>query len=491
MTRGLHCVAVNRPWRLHWQLDGTRFAGLLPDVAALSMHGLDMTPRIERLRRTPATGPSAAAVQEPPSRTVGIGPGRPTHTLGLNASTRTLTQVMMLLLGAMLFGYTCSRAYLLSFTHDESVTYVVHVQSSLDDILHFRVGIAPSNNHLLNTLLVKLSASLFGQSELALRAPNLLAHLMYLSFSYLLVDRFSSNLIKLSGFILLNANPFLLEYFSLARGYGLASAFMLGSLYFVLRCFDAEKLKPTDLFLPPLFAAYSVMASLTFIHFYVALAGVLAVLTLWRLVRAKRGLSLKKLGIIALYRNLPLLISTLTWAVLIVPGILRLGQANDIHSPGGGGDFPGQQPNFWNVTITSLLQLSLYGRSYLPDWMPILAAAVAVVVLVNCALPVAHLLQYRIAGSTMAFSILPIAALMASTTIAENYLFDVGFLNGRMTILFVPILALLALNCLFVISSLGGPATPFGTGLAALVGVLCLVHAVNSVDFASTQEERV
>ncbi len=492
MTRGLHCVAVNRPWRLHWQLDGTRFAGLLPDVAALSMHGLDMTPRIERLRRTPATGPSAAAVQEPPSRTVGIGPGRPTHTLGLNASTNMLTQVMILLLGAMLFGYTCSRAYLLSFTHDESVTYVVHVQSSLDDILHFRVGIAPSNNHLLNTLLVKLSASLFGQSELALRAPNLLAHLMYLSFSYLLVDRFSSSLIKLSGFILLNANPFLLEHFSLARGYGLALAFMLGSLYFALRCFDAEELKPTDLFLPPLFAAYAVMASLTFIHFYVALAGVLAVLTLWRLVRAmvraKQGLSLKKLGIIALYRNLPLLISTLMWAVVMVPGILRLGQANDIHSPGGGGDFPGQQPNFWNVTITSLLQLSLYGRSYLAEWMPIVAAAVAVVVLVNCALLVAHLLRYRIGGSTLPLSILPIAGLMASTTIGEHYLFDVGFLNARMTILFVPVLGLLALNCLYAVSSIGGPARPFGVGLAALVGILCLVHAVNSLDFTSTQE---
>jgi len=57
-----------------------------------------------------------------------------------------------------------------------------------------------------------------------------------------------------------------------------------------------------------------------------------------------------------------------------------------------------------------------------------------------------------------------------------------------MTIVFVPVLGLLVLNCLYAVSSRGGPARPFGVGLAALVGILCRVHAVNSVDLVSTQE---
>jgi hypothetical protein len=125
----------------------------------------------------------------------------------------------------VLFVYIIIRAYHLGFTHDESLTYTI--------ITGRTKWLFDANNHWVNTILSGLFSVLFGFSELSLRLPNVLSFIVYSFFCYCLVLKKSkyrlSALLALS-FLLLN--PFLIDFFSLARGYGLATAFFCGSLWF-------------------------------------------------------------------------------------------------------------------------------------------------------------------------------------------------------------------------------------------------------------------
>ena len=151
--------------------------------------------------------------------------------------------VIFFILALGLIIYTSSRATLLSLTCDEASTYFSHVPNSIWTCFFSESCWTDANNHLLNTFLMQLSVGTFGVSELTLRLPNLFGHLIYLIFSILLIRRYSNNLwIGIAGFCLLNLNPFLLEFFSLARGYGLGVGWMMVSIYFLFRWVESGKL---------------------------------------------------------------------------------------------------------------------------------------------------------------------------------------------------------------------------------------------------------
>lgn len=138
------------------------------------------------------------------------------------------------LLMAGIFIYTCLRTALISVSHDEAFTYIYNVWLPAIDILRF----AGSNkhvwqaNHLLNTLLAKLSINLFGLSELSLRMPALLGHGLYLLGTYKILRLFLRKAFFLPGLALMISHPFLLEYFSLARGYALGLGFLSWGIYY-------------------------------------------------------------------------------------------------------------------------------------------------------------------------------------------------------------------------------------------------------------------
>lgn len=136
----------------------------------------------------------------------------------------------MLLLGfvVLTFAGLTYRAAHSSLTIDESFSYLVYVPSSANDIISYRNSY--TNNHPLNSLLMKVAAAVFGPSELALRLPNLLAFLVYAGYGLLLVRRWPS-LLAAGSLILLCSHPTMLEFFGVARGYGLACAFSAMGTY--------------------------------------------------------------------------------------------------------------------------------------------------------------------------------------------------------------------------------------------------------------------
>lgn len=136
-----------------------------------------------------------------------------------------LFRIVFFLISFFLALYVIVRAYHMSFTHDESLTY--QTVKGLPDFEH------TANNHLANTFLTKISAAIFGFSEFALRLPNVLVFIIYLYFVYKLFFKATSLTLLVLPFLLLN--PFVLDFFSLSRGYGLATAFFTGSVYYFIQ----------------------------------------------------------------------------------------------------------------------------------------------------------------------------------------------------------------------------------------------------------------
>lgn len=174
---------------------------------------------------------------------------------------------------ALLLAYTTARACLLSMTHDESSTYLNYIDMNIWQCFHSAKCWGTANLHWLNTLIMQLTVKLFGVSEFSIRLPNLLTHLVYLVFScLLLLEMKRPFLVTFAAFLMLNLSPYLLDFFSLARGYGMICGWIMMSIYFLWKYIDTRKIK----FAIGTFAGafLAVMSNFVALNYLMALTGV-------------------------------------------------------------------------------------------------------------------------------------------------------------------------------------------------------------------------
>lgn len=127
--------------------------------------------------------------------------------------------------------YILLRAWLLPITVDEAATAINHVPRLVIDTLTYRSDANP-NNHILNTIAIKAFTGLLGWHPFVVRLPVLLGGLLYGWAAIMLTRRLSEQAwVRLFALLMLLGNPYLLEFFSLARGYGLAAGLMLAALW--------------------------------------------------------------------------------------------------------------------------------------------------------------------------------------------------------------------------------------------------------------------
>ena len=135
-----------------------------------------------------------------------------------------LTTLLLAAAGA----FHLHRAWSLAVTTDEAFTAIAFASPPWLEIL----TTYDANHHILHSLLCKLSLSLFGWNQLALRLPSLLACLLFLVIAHRLARRlFPDSPLQLVLCAWLVFHPALYDWFSLARGYSLALAFLLAALY--------------------------------------------------------------------------------------------------------------------------------------------------------------------------------------------------------------------------------------------------------------------
>lgn len=174
---------------------------------------------------------------------------------------------LMLGLAVGLLGWSGWRAASLSMTHDEASTFLSHASSPFFDILFSPDNFRDANNHVLNTLSVKFFTGLFGSdNEFFVRFGSVLGHLIYLLFSWRLVRLVSTKpMARLAGFVLLNVNLYMLDFFSLARGYGLSLGFMMVAIFYTFRFWFVENQR--FIWLAGLAVLLSAVANFTALNF--------------------------------------------------------------------------------------------------------------------------------------------------------------------------------------------------------------------------------
>lgn len=142
------------------------------------------------------------------------------------------------LIVAALFIYVVLRSSIISFTWDEAYSFQEFILVHQDTPLQLNYNLA--NHHLLNSFLSKVSYFLFGMNEWALRIPNMIAFIIY-AFCSLFFLKLNKKWSSVLLFVLLFFNHYVIDFFSLERGYGLAVAFVMLSLLNFQLYFNKEK----------------------------------------------------------------------------------------------------------------------------------------------------------------------------------------------------------------------------------------------------------
>lgn len=187
----------------------------------------------------------------------------------------------MLFFSTSLIIYLLIRAYMLSFTHDESLSYTI-IEGKMKWMF-------TANNHPLNTILMFISKLLFGNSEFFFRLPNVLSSLLYLTGCFYIFKQSKNNWLLLLGFSLALFQPFLIEFFSLARGYGMSLGFMLMSMFYVLKNerYTTYSTLRKDLIYSAVYGAFAVAANLVMVNYFISLL-LLFSIKFWLLQQQKR-----------------------------------------------------------------------------------------------------------------------------------------------------------------------------------------------------------
>ncbi|MBI2730913.1 MAG: hypothetical protein HYX40_09210 [Sphingobacteriales bacterium] len=176
--------------------------------------------------------------------------------------------VIIVVPGIVLAAYILTRIFTVSFTHDETQTCLTYAPFPLTDIVTNR-NYDP-NNHIFHTLMVKLFSAVFGIHQWSVRLPNFIGFILFYSFGVSLLKKNITNPWSLlAAIILLCFNPYLLDFFGLARGYGLSCGFMVCSIYYASEYVQAKRLVHLILSLTAgILAAYT---QFTLLNFFAAL----------------------------------------------------------------------------------------------------------------------------------------------------------------------------------------------------------------------------
>jgi hypothetical protein len=118
------------------------------------------------------------------------------------------------------------RAATQSFVSDEAFTFNTFLAGSWRD-LYFQYD---ANNHLLYSIFSKVSITLFGNSEFALRLPSVIAGFFLMLGVWRILEYVDSPPVRWVAFLAIGLHPLMLDFSAAARGYSLAMALVAWAL---------------------------------------------------------------------------------------------------------------------------------------------------------------------------------------------------------------------------------------------------------------------
>jgi len=136
------------------------------------------------------------------------------------------------------------KAATMSMTHDEASSFVNLHDKNVWGYLFKSDVWYNANNHWLNTLFFQGFTAVFGKEEIFIRLANVLSFGLYgYFFLRLASENLTSQLAVFFASVIAMANPYLLDFFNTARGYGLSMAFSVVSIYYFSNFMKEQKFR--------------------------------------------------------------------------------------------------------------------------------------------------------------------------------------------------------------------------------------------------------
>ena len=322
---------------------------------------------------------------------------------------------------------------------------------------------------------MKFLEFILGTSEWALRLQSVIAHVFYLVFTFLLVKKLPHKILAVCGYVLLNVNPFLLDFFSLARGYAMAISFMIISIYYFPGYLKDQSQKKLIISLAA--ACLAVLANFTLLNYLLALVifYVICMAYKYYLLKYPCRKILNEGKII-------LLVLVLMLAICYEP-IRILVKNKQFYF---GGDF-----GFWDDTTGSLIHKSLYGQPYEGKVFPVIQM-IAEIATVGLPLVVLYQLSRRRPGAINIEALLFISLLLlivASCCIQHSVL-GTKFLLERCALFIIPIFMFLLIYLFDALFSIGRTWQTVGTAVIIILASAAVFHFCRSCNLSYTYDWR-
>lgn len=362
--------------------------------------------------------------------------------------------------------YVLARTILVGVIHDEAYTFNWYMDDTAEAIIRYGMSPLLPNNHVLNTLGMKIFTA-FGTHPFYLRLTALVAFALFLWGSLRWLQQMELPVLRLAGLVLLIANPYVLDFFGLARGYGMAMAFMALSCYQLFAYLRQPGWRSLNLALVT--GLLSVESNFTLLNFYLALAGVFS-LVFVRLAVAKEldGRTLRR-------HIIRLLLISLLVGVLVERPLRRITSAKQLF---------GGNTGFWHDTVESLLRQSLYGQFYADGVFPWFNTALMLLLAAMAGLFV--LILFREGRNALkqpfaaAFLLLSLSAL---SIIIQHIWLGTEYLQDRTGIFFL-LLTSICLVCglEYIAAAAGVTGRRAATSVALLLVLLQTAHLAQSAN---------
>lgn len=377
-------------------------------------------------------------------------------------SVRKSPQPLILVPMVLLLTYTVWKAIQASVVYDEKATLDISL-SSYKDIMNY--SFATANNHLLITLAIKWLTEHFALSSLLVRLPSLAGHVLFMVYSWLILRGIRQPFARIAAFMLINVNPFMLDFFALARGYGLSVGLMMCSLHYTCSTVYVHHRKWIHTALSMLAAALSVLASFTMLHFFLITACILLIVNILGKIRSPYPWPAFIFSIAAI------VIVSKRLLEYLLPVLFRLQKEGQFY-------FGGKE-NFWKDTVGSLAVTAAYRNEYTinPSVLLAIQIFVALIMLSGFALAMRILIRKELWQRKAFFILLYLVTLfIALSTIIQHYLMGSNFLIERTAMFFIPLFMLLVVGIIYYLYESGLKIYPV---LYVLSACACIHAALN------------
>jgi hypothetical protein len=387
----------------------------------------------------------------------------------LNKVNGKQVNIILFLIAAVIFSYTATKAYLLTITWDEAYTYQEFVRTG--KVILDRYDTMSANNHILNTALMIFFTKIFGETEFIMRIPGLIAHLLFLFYSARISKNIGNKWLIIAAFIVLNVNPYMLDFFTVARGYGLSLGLMMASIYYFY-LFHIRENKIKNSVISIIFGGLAVFANFVLLNYFLVLFGLIFLLNIY--FSKQKGLSAKEMiGLVVKRTAAPFLLVVLLFAFAL-PVLFKLKEAEALY-------FGGEE-SFWSDTFSTIIKLSFYKQDY-NYWLIRIVKGVIILIILSSFF---YLTRKSIKEKKLLFptSLLALLILCSLSTIVQHHLMQTPYLIDR-TVLFL--LVIFNLVFVFFIAEASKEKT-----IASVVifgsGAVLIVHAIICFNFKCVLE---